>query len=122
MNPDSVPDLAALKLDVGKLVSEMKSAGVPAKLIASIDRKCLRTPRRQTGRIDRRTNSFNPLGGRPHSFFSTELPLKPARPAAPAQPAEPVTNDERMMILKMVESKKISVEEAEKLLEALEGK
>jgi hypothetical protein len=56
MNPNPVQDLTALKHDLAKLISEMKSAGIPVKLIASIDRKCLLTPRRQTGRIDRRTN------------------------------------------------------------------
>jgi len=35
---------------------------------------------------------------------------------------EPVTNDERLTILKMVEAKQITVEEAEMLLAALEGK
>jgi len=74
-------------------------------------------------RIEHRSHNFGTTASHSHSVtFSTDLPLKPARPAAPAQPAEPVSNDERMLILKMVESKKISVEEAEKLLEALEGK
>jgi hypothetical protein len=69
-------------------------------------------------RIERRSHNFDP-----HPVtFNTEVPLKPSRPAAPPEPSEPVSNEERMMILKMVESKKISVEEAEKLLEALEGK
>ncbi len=36
-------------------------------------------------------------------------------------PGEPVTNEERLMILRMVENKQISVEEAERLLAALEG-
>jgi hypothetical protein len=41
---------------------------------------------------------------------------------APAQAGEPVSNDERLIILKMLQEKKISLEEAEKLLAALEGK
>lgn len=45
-----------LREDVRLLVSAMKEAGVPAKLIESIRRKCLKSPRRQTGRVDRRTN------------------------------------------------------------------
>jgi hypothetical protein len=73
-------------------------------------------------RIEHRSHGFDHMVNRPHGVFNTEFPFKPARPAAPARPSEPVSNDERMMILKMVESKKISVEEAEKLLEALEGK
>ncbi|MGE5222970.1 MAG: SHOCT-like domain-containing protein, partial [Omnitrophica WOR_2 bacterium] len=40
----------------------------------------------------------------------------------PEAAAEPVSEDERMLILKMLEEKKISAEEAEQLLSALEGK
>jgi hypothetical protein len=50
------PSIPALKADIKKLVKVVKSAGVPTKLIGSIKTKCLRTPRRQTGRIERRTN------------------------------------------------------------------
>jgi hypothetical protein len=43
-------------------------------------------------------------------------------PAASPEPAnEPVSDEERMLILKMLEQKKISPEEAEQLLTALEG-
>ena len=42
--------------DERELVALMKKVGVPGKLLASIRRKCLLTPRRQTGRVDRRTN------------------------------------------------------------------
>jgi hypothetical protein len=35
---------------------------------------------------------------------------------------EPITEEERLLILKMLEEKKISVQEAEKLLAALEGR
>lgn len=45
-----------LRDDMDELIKEFRSAGVPIKLLASITRKCLRTPRRQTGRVDRRTN------------------------------------------------------------------
>jgi hypothetical protein len=38
------------------------------------------------------------------------------------QTSAPVSDDERLTILKMLQEKKISVEEAEKLLAALEGK
>jgi hypothetical protein len=45
------------------------------------------------------------------------------KPFGAPQPArDPVTDDERLMVLKMVQDKKISVEEAEKLLRAMEGK
>jgi hypothetical protein len=37
-------------------------------------------------------------------------------------PRDPVTDAERLMVLKMVQDKKITVEEAEKLLQAMEGR
>jgi hypothetical protein len=43
-------------------------------------------------------------------------------PHRPVQASAPVSDDERLTVLKMLQEKKISVEEAEKLLAALEGK
>jgi hypothetical protein len=45
----------------------------------------------------------------------------PTPPTPPVAPGEPVSEDERLMILRMLEQKKISMEEAEKLLSTLEG-
>jgi hypothetical protein len=45
-----------------------------------------------------------------------------ATPHAPAQTTAPVSDEERLTILKMLQEKKITIEEAEKLLAALEGK
>lgn len=42
-------------------------------------------------------------------------------PTPPAPASEPVSEDERLMILRMLEQKKITMEEAEELLSALEG-
>lgn len=42
-------------------------------------------------------------------------------PGAPMPPADPVSEEERMAILKMLQEKKITAEEADKLLAALEG-
>ena len=47
--------------------------------------------------------------------WDSEAPAYAAR-------AEPVSEEERLMILNMLEQKKISLEEAEQLLAALEGK
>jgi hypothetical protein len=49
-------------------------------------------------------------------------PRPPRPPVPPVPPSEPVTDDERLTILKMLQQKKISLQEAEKLLAALEGK
>lgn len=45
----------------------------------------------------------------------------PRPPAPPEPPVEPVSEDERMAILKMLAEKKITAEQAEQLLSALEG-
>lgn len=45
----------------------------------------------------------------------------PKPPTPPTPPAEPVSDDERMAILKMLAEKKITAEQAEQLLSALEG-
>jgi hypothetical protein len=49
--------------------------------------------------------------------FNIQTPPKP-----PSPPGDPVSEDERLMILRMLEQKKITMEQAEELLSALEGK
>ncbi len=51
---------------------------------------------------------------------SPSVPAVP--PATPRPVAEPVTDAERLVILKMLQDKKISLQDAEKLLAALDGK
>jgi hypothetical protein len=46
----------------------------------------------------------------------------PPQPPNPPEAKEPVSDEERLMILRMLEQKKITLEEAENLLAALEGK
>mgnify|MGYP003383801076 CR=1 FL=1 len=51
-----------------------------------------------------------------------DLRKRPPAPPVPPKPKRaPATDEERMMILRMVEQGKISVEQAEKLLAALTG-
>ncbi len=52
-----------------------------------------------------------------HSGFGSPTPPPPPPPAA-----DPVSEQERLMVLQMLQEKKISVEQAEKLLAALEGR
>jgi hypothetical protein len=62
--------------------------------------------------------------GRPPLQF-TIPPAPPRPPRAPVPPvaaSEPVSEQERLMILRMLEQNKISLDQAEKLLAALEGK
>jgi gas vesicle protein len=66
-------------------------------------------------------------GARGRWSWSGEISTPPKPPAPPApprppKPVEPVTEQERLAILRMVENKQISIEEAERLLAALEGR
>ena len=71
----------------------------------------------------RRKRSFTfSFGGDPFEGAFPRGSRRPAPPTPPREPEEPVTDEERLMILRMVEKKQISVEEAEKLLAALEGR
>lgn len=66
--------LLILRADLNELVKELRSVGVPLKLLTSIDRKCLKTPRRQTGRVDYRTNrAYRWNVPESHPDYSTEL-------------------------------------------------
>jgi hypothetical protein len=58
---------------------------------------------------------------REHRGWHFDWPSPPATPAASAQPSDPISDDERMVILRMLEQKKITPEQAEQLLSALEG-
>ena len=51
-----------------------------------------------------------------------DFPRQPVPPTPPVPASEPVTDDERLAILKMLQEKKISIQDAEKLLAALDGK
>jgi hypothetical protein len=46
----------------------------------------------------------------------------PTPPIPPTPPSDPVSEEERLMILRMLEQKKINLDQAEQLLSALEGK
>jgi hypothetical protein len=62
------------------------------------------------------------MGRRYGPGFSFEGDWRSGRPPAPPEPpSEPVSDEERMTILRMLEEKKITVEQAEKLLSALSG-
>ena len=76
------------------------------------ERAARKAGKRRSFRFSFGGDPFEGGGARPH----------PGRPPRPAEPVEPVSEEERMTILRMVENKQISVEEAEKLLAALEGR
>ena len=70
-------------------------------------------------KIEYKTQARERASRHGHHSWSFHIPTPPP-PATP--PGEPVSEDERLMILRMLEQKKISMEEAEELLSALEGK
>jgi hypothetical protein len=72
-------------------------------------------------RIDQAAGIIRDAAVQPKTVSSIENnPLVETKTNPAPINAEPVTDDERMLILHMVENKKISVDEAEALLEALE--
>ena len=63
------------------------------------------------------------LHDQPHGRVNINFGEKMGRPfEPPAAPRDPVTDEERLMVLKMLQDKKITVEEAEKLLRSMEGR
>ena len=78
--------------------------------------------RRQAERAAERARRRTERGSRLHAaHISVDIPPRPPRPPAPPKPAAPITEGERLMILRLLEQRKISVEEAGRLLDALEG-
>lgn len=70
--------------------------------------------RQAADREMRRAEHWANFGGFP--------PVPPAPPTPPPPPVEKVTEQERLMVLKMLQENKITIEQAENLLAALEGR
>jgi len=66
-------------------------------------------------------NADHPKRGLAVGRWNWDLKGGPKPPTPPEPPAEPVSEDERMSILKMLAEKKITAQQAEELLSALEG-
>ncbi len=85
-----------------------------------LERKLAAAQRKAEQRNDRRT------GAHRHSWSfewpTPPMPPTPPRPPRGASDQEPVKDEERLAILRMLEQKKITLEQAEQLLAALEGK
>jgi hypothetical protein len=77
----------------------------------------LRRAEERAKEYERRGPDFERHRGRAAGWPPPPQPPRPPRPPAP-----PVSEDERLMILRMVSEGKISVEQAEKLLSALYGR
>lgn len=97
--------------------------GVNAEQIAEqVARRSEEAARRAEQRLQSSMNRVEWSLGR-RSRWDT-MPGAPGVPVPPgSEPeAKPVTDEERLMVLRMVQEKKITIEEAEKLLRALEGR
>jgi hypothetical protein len=73
-------------------------------------------------RAAERRSQFLVIGGRHAGPIPPVPPVPPVPPIPPLPRSEPVSDQERLTILKMLQEKKISLQDAEKLLAALEGK
>jgi hypothetical protein len=120
------PEQQARIADRARQASERANERVQEKMRRAqerLDRKIAEAQRRTEQRsreAERRAHVHERHAGiRDHRGFHFEWP---APPAPPAPPSEPISDDERMVILRMLEQKKISPEQAEELLSALEGK
>ncbi len=95
--------------EVTQRVAQMQSARIQQRMEAA-----MRRAEEKLRAAERRSQFMGVTGrGRPPSPISS---------TPPTPPSEPVSNEERLAILKMLEDKRISVKQAEKLLSALEGK
>jgi hypothetical protein len=116
-----------LQREAERMQREAERAGQRAREQAErMAEKMRREAERNAERVNRAAEHGKQKRGKGWDF-SFSWPNKPEKgekikvkqEAAP--PTEPVSDDERMMILRMVEAKQISIEEAERLLSALEG-
>lgn len=133
--------IAARAREAAERVSEKmrrkgEAAQRRAEALAEAARRREDAARRREEAARRREEQQAERGKRKLSYaFKFDAPRAPTPPTAPlpprpptgpipraTPPAEAVSNEERMTILRMVEQKKITVEDAEKLLAALEGK
>ena len=82
-------------------------------------RQAERAAERARARAERASQKHEQHGHKVRMMWTS--PASPAAPRPPKLPAEPISDTERMAILKMVADKKITADEASKLLAALEG-
>ncbi len=96
-------------------LSRIDDAAIQRK-VQEATRKAERAAERARIRAERAQRRWQRMGVSPPS-----RPTPPGAPPPPSRRSEPVTEEERLMILQMVQEGKISSEEAARLLEALEG-
>jgi hypothetical protein len=126
------PDETQRIIEQAMLVSERETSRAQEKMRRAqekLERKLEATQRRaeqkaQSAERNSWTRARHTWGHGSHTLKVdlSSSPTASAPPAPPAPDTEPVSEEERLMILRMLEQKKISMEEADRLLSALEGK
>lgn len=111
-------DLSGLPSDLGERINRRVQAATRRAEEAA--RRAARMQERAQERADRAVErAERRMTARVRTFEWGPRP--PAPPSPPPPPSDPVSDEERMTILRMLAAKKITLEEAEKLLAALEG-
>ena len=103
---------------------EERLANIPfvdSQDVARRAREAAERARRQAERSTERARVRAERAGRRHAQYGPGVRWTGAPPQPPRPPAEPISDAERMAILKMVQDKKITADEAARLLAALEG-
>jgi hypothetical protein len=100
---------------------QTESARRQAEKQAERAQRIAEAAQRRAEAINRKVHEEHGRRGWPFRGEPPRQPPSPPRPS-PAPQTDAVSDEERMTILRMVEQKKISVAEAEKLLAALENK
>ena len=103
---------------------EERLAGIPyvdSEKVARRAQEAAERARRQAQRTAERAQARAERAARKHEHRGHAMRWSWSAPQPPKPPAEPVSDTERMAILKMVADKKITADEASRLLTALEG-
>ncbi len=121
--PFALGDLPGVPPDLNQRIAHQVSARVQEKterIHRRVDEAVRRAEEKMRSSERRATHAGLSFGRWGVEFGGAPQPPRPPRPPAP--PTDPVTDEERLTILKMLQEKKISLADAEKLLTALEGK
>ena len=105
--------------DAAEFANFGEAWGVPSDLSERINRRVQEATRRASRQAEAAARRVEQKMGQQGRRFSFNW--AGGRGGFPMPPVEPVSDAERMAILKMLQEKKISAEDAEKLLAALEG-
>jgi hypothetical protein len=129
MNQQINEQMARLSVQIGRAgVSEEEKERILERSRQASERATARAQekmRRAQEKLERKLEAAQrrqetPSRGR--RSWGADFSFSSTPPTPPTTPAAPVSEEERMMILRMLEQKKISLEEADRLLAALEGK